>query len=81
MEAGNYYVRVGVNSRATKIAAAIMLDQEAVTEVLSNRLILDCEMKELSAAGVAPYGYSEEEAEKSRLVNCISLHLISKQRL
>lgn len=66
MEAGNYYVRVGVNSRATKIAAAIMLDQEAVTEVLSNRLILDCEMKELSAAGVAPYGYSEEEAEKEQ---------------
>ena len=64
LEAGTYYVRVGVNSRKTKIAAAIVLDREAVTEVLSNRLVSDCEMKEFSAAGITPYGYAEEEAEK-----------------
>ncbi len=66
LEAGEYIVRVGVNSRNTKIAATVMLDQEAVTEVLSNRLAPDCEVKELSAAGVTPYGYEEEETEKEQ---------------
>ena len=66
LEAGTYYVRVGVNSRATKVSAAVVLDQETVTEVLSNRLVLDCEMNELSSADVTPYGYAEEEAEKEQ---------------
>ena len=66
LEAGTYYVRVGVNSRATKVTAAVVLDQAAVTEVLSNRLALDCEMNELSSADVTPYGYAEEEAEKEQ---------------
>ena len=66
LEAGTYYVRVGVNSRATKVTAAVVLDQAAVTEVLSNRLTLDCEMNELSSADVTPYGYAEEEAEKEQ---------------
>ena len=39
LEAGTYYVRVGVNSRATKVSAAVVLDQETVTEVLSLSLI------------------------------------------
>ena len=66
LEAGTYYVRVGVNSRATKVTAAVVLDQAAVTEVLSNRLTLDCEMNELSSADVTPYGYAEEEVEKEQ---------------
>lgn len=66
LEAGTYYVRVGVNSRATKVTAAVVLEQEAMAEVLSNRLVLDCEMNELSSADVTPYGYAEEEAEKEQ---------------
>ena len=66
LEAGTYYVRVGVNSRETKVSAAVVLEQEAMTEVLSNRLVLDCEMNELSSADVTPYGYAEEEAEKEQ---------------
>lgn len=68
LEAGTYYIRVGVNSRATHIAAAVVLDQEAVTEKLSNRLPLDCEMDELSAAGAVPYTYEGEDAEKKEAV-------------
>lgn len=68
LEAGTYYVRVGVNSRDTHVAMAIMLDREAVTERLSNRLALDCEMDLLSADGVQAYSYEGEEAEKAAAV-------------
>ena len=64
LEAGTYYVRVGTDSRSTHVVAAVTLDGEAVTEQLTNRLPLDCEMKEFSAAGVTPYSYPEEAAEK-----------------
>lgn len=64
MESGVYYVRVGNHSRNTKVAAAICLDEEAVTEVLSNRLMLDCPMDELSAKDVVPYTYEGEAEEK-----------------
>lgn len=68
MEAGTYYVRVGTGSRETHVAGALVLDGEAVTEKLSNRLPLDCEMKELSAKGVASYSYEGETAEKENAV-------------
>jgi beta-glucosidase len=55
LEAGTYYVRVGNGSRSTKVAAAITLDETAVTEVLANKLPLDDEMEDLSSKGVAPY--------------------------
>jgi len=64
LEAGTYYVRVGTSSRDTAVAAALALDGEAVTEKLSNRLPLDCEMQELSAEGVACYSYEGEAAQK-----------------
>lgn len=68
LEAGTYYVRVGVHSRATKVEAAVKLDETAVTAVLSNRLSLDCELEELSAKGVSPYSYETEEEEKAAAV-------------
>ncbi len=68
LEAGTYYVRVGVHSRATKVEAAISLDETAVTTVLSNRLALDCELEEISAKGVTPYSYESEEEEKAAAV-------------
>lgn len=64
LEAGSYYVRVGTSSRDTGIAAALVLDGEAVTEKLSNRLPLDCEMKEVSAENVVSYSYASEAVEK-----------------
>ncbi|MDO4332161.1 MAG: glycoside hydrolase family 3 C-terminal domain-containing protein [Eubacteriales bacterium] len=68
LEAGTYYIRVGTSSRNTHIAAAIALEQEAVTEKLGNRLTLDCEMKLLSAKGVVPYSYEGEAKEKETAV-------------
>ncbi|MBR1931951.1 MAG: glycoside hydrolase family 3 C-terminal domain-containing protein [Lachnospiraceae bacterium] len=68
LEAGTYYVRVGTNSRKTQVVAAITLDAEAVTELLENKLPLDCELEELSAAGRKPYTYDGEEAEKATAV-------------
>ncbi|MDL2302387.1 fibronectin type III-like domain-contianing protein, partial [Lachnospiraceae bacterium OttesenSCG-928-D06] len=64
MEEGIYYVRVGNHSRNTHVAAALCLDGEAVTEILSNRLTPDCEMAELSAESAVPYAYETERAEK-----------------
>ncbi len=64
MEAGIYYIRVGNHSRNTHIAAALCLDEEAVTEILTNRLTPDCEIEELSAGDGSPYTYETEKAEK-----------------
>ncbi len=65
LEEGAYYVRVGTNSRATKVVAAVCLDADVVTAVLTNCLPPDCELEELSAEGKAPYSYESEEAEKA----------------
>lgn len=65
LEAGTYYIRVGKHSRSTKVAAAVVLDADAVTEVLSNRLVPDCEMEELSRKGVTSYTYETEQEEKA----------------
>ncbi|MCD8231165.1 MAG: glycoside hydrolase family 3 C-terminal domain-containing protein [Clostridiales bacterium] len=63
LEAGDYYIRVGVNSRATKVAAVIELVEEAVTEKLANKLPLDCELDLISAKDAVPYTYDEEKQE------------------
>ncbi len=64
LDAGTYYIRVGVNSRATKVVAAIELDETKVTAKLANKLALDCELNLLSAAGANSYSYESEAAEK-----------------
>lgn len=64
LEAGTYYVRVGTHSRATRVAAALVLDADAVTQVLSNRMVPDCGLEELSNADAVPYTYENEAAEK-----------------
>ena len=68
LEAGNYYVRVGKDSRNTHIAAALVLERDADTEQLKNCLPLDCEMEELSAVGASPFTYAGETAEKAGAV-------------
>ncbi len=65
LEPGTYYVRVGGHSRATKVAAALVLEKEVVTEKLANYLKPDVEMEMLSSAGAKPYTYEGEEAEKA----------------
>lgn len=64
LEKGDYVIRVGNSSRNTQIAAILSLDGEAVTEKLSNRFALDCELEQLSAKGKTPYTYEEEQAQK-----------------
>ncbi|MCD8301293.1 MAG: glycoside hydrolase family 3 C-terminal domain-containing protein, partial [Clostridiales bacterium] len=65
LEEGSYYIRVGVHSRATKIVAAIDIEDNLVTLFLSNRLPLDCEMELLSAKKASSYSYEGEEKEKA----------------
>lgn len=64
LEPGIYYVRVGVNSRKTAVSAALLIEQEIVTEVLKNCLPIDCEMEEMTAEGAVPYTYAGEKEEK-----------------
>ncbi len=65
LEPGTYYVRVGVNSRATKVAAALTLDAEVITEQLENKLVSAEPLTTLSKAGATSYSYPEEAAEKA----------------
>ena len=64
LEAGEYYVRVGAHSRNTHIAAALVVNEETVTERLSNRFRPDCDMETLSAKGVVSYSYDGESKER-----------------
>lgn len=64
LEAGKYYIRVGNSSRNTHIAAAVEIKNTQTTEVLKN-LFKDSEpLRQLSAAGHAPFTYEGETAEK-----------------
>lgn len=63
MEAGDYVIRVGNSSRNTKVAGMIRLDEEAVTEQLSNQSKPDKEITELSKEGAVPYTYDTEVQE------------------
>ncbi len=65
MEAGEYLIRVGENSRNTRIEAVIILEQEAVTEVLTNLFQEEPNLTEISAEGTISYSYAEEKSEKT----------------
>lgn len=64
LEAGEYCIRVGTHSRATKVVAMLRLEEEVITEILSNKLVPDCEMNEKSKKGIVPYSYEKEASEK-----------------
>ena len=64
LEAGTYYVRVGVNSRDTHIVAALLLEEGFVTQNVSNRLKPAETLQQLSIAGATPYSYEGEVQEK-----------------
>ena len=65
LDAGTYYIRVGNSSRNTKVAAAVQVDKEAVTEKLSNQMEVpeNENLKEWSKAGKTPYTYATEKQE------------------
>ncbi len=66
LESGSYYLRVGTHSRATEIAAEILLDKEVITEQLANCLPLDCELETMSLEGAVSYCYEIEAEEKKK---------------
>ena len=65
LESGTYYIRWGEHSRSTRIAAALTLDADAVTEQVRNVLKLDCSMEILSSRGATPWSYAGEAEEKA----------------
>ena len=64
LEAGTYYIRVGNSSRNTHIAAAVCLDEDAVTVQLKNLFRDEEPLQELSAEGAAAWTYDGEAQEK-----------------
>ena len=64
LEAGTYYIRVGSHSRNTHIAAALIISEEKITEKLSNRLVPDHPIQELSSRNASAYTYPGEQEEK-----------------
>lgn len=64
LEPGNYYIRVGVHSRKTVIAAAVEIAQKVWTKKLENKLTVDCDLPEMTAIDAEPYSYPTEQVEK-----------------
>ncbi len=65
LEAGEYVIRVGVNSRATHVAAVLQLDATVETKKVKNICPLDEEFDEIFCAGAACWKPENEEAEKA----------------
>lgn len=80
LEAEEYFIRVGSYSRDTSIAAAIRLDEEAVTVAAKDLLPLQEDLRELKSEGIVPYSYQEEAQEKDAAVRIpVSAKEIDKQ--
>lgn len=62
LEAGDYIVRVGKNSRATKAVAVITLDKNVITEQLKNLFKDELAFEEYKASGKKP-SFCNDEAE------------------
>lgn len=65
LEAGEYVIRVGVNSRDTHVAALLRLDETVQTKKVRNICPLDEEFEEISCAGVECWKPAAEDAEKA----------------
>ena len=65
LEAGEYVIRVGVNSRDTHVAALLRLDETVQTKKVRNICPLDEEFEEISCAGVQCWKPAAEDAEKA----------------
>lgn len=77
MEPGDYRIRVGNHSRATRVAAVIRLDGEAFTRQVSNQLVPEKPMER-----IAPPVRKEEEMDAPviRLIaaDCVSVDNVSR---
>ncbi len=65
LEAGEYVIRVGVNSRNTHVAALVRLDETVETKKVRNICPLDEEFEEISCAGAECWKPENEDAEKA----------------
>ena len=65
LEAGEYVIRVGVNSRNTHVAALVRLDETVETKKVKNICPLDEEFEEISCAGAECWKPENEDAEKA----------------
>lgn len=65
LEKGDYIIRTGRHSRATKVTGILRLDQETVCEKLTNVLPLDCAMDQVHSDKAKFYTYDTEEEEKA----------------
>ena len=65
LEAGEYVIRVGVDSRNTHVAALVRLDETVETKKVRNICPLDEEFEEISCAGVECWKPENEDAEKA----------------
>lgn len=63
LEKGDYLLRVGTHSRATRVAAVVHFEKEYICEQLTNVLPLDCEMECVHEDRRLFYTYSSEKAE------------------
>ena len=64
LEAGYYFVRVGVSSRDTSVAGAVYLPEEVTDRVLSDRMgHVPEDFSPLSARGVSAFTYPGEDEE------------------
>ena len=80
MEKGEYIVRVGDSSRNTHVAAVGVLDEDVVTEQLSNQLEMEdgAELDELSKEGATPITY-DGEAEEIKNAERIAIDEVTYQ--
>ncbi len=65
LEEGSYYIRVGTDSRSTKVVAKLNLVSDVVTEKAKNQFVPDAQWDILSSKDATPYSYASEEAEKA----------------
>ena len=63
LEKGDYLLRVGTHSRATKVEAIIHLENNSICEQLTNVIPLDCEMECIHIDRKLFYTYPSEKLE------------------
>ena len=60
LEKGDYVIRIGGSSRSTAVAGVLTVNGDVITQVLSNRLVPNESLVEISRTGFAQISYSEE---------------------
>lgn len=66
LESGEYLIRVGTDSRTTKIVARISLKETVVVQKLSNRLPVDAKLELVSSSEATAYSYASEQQELAK---------------